>query len=230
MKDENILTAKEVSQLLHIPLVTVQRWVHQGKIPCKFKNNDYFFKKTELFEWAKAHNIHISPQETAPVVEENQETHILGNSIRRGGIFYKLTGDDIYTVMKNAVDTMDFPENIDRESILNELINREEIASTGIGKGVAIPHPRAALDMHLQEPMIPIFFLEKDIDFNSVDKQPVFVLFFMLSPNVNVHLKLLSRLSFCLRDELFMTLLREKQPEEDILERIKEIERNFQQS
>jgi len=230
MKDENILTAKEVSQLLHIPLVTVQRWVHQGKIPCKFKDNEYFFKKAELFEWAKAHNIHISPQETVPAEEENQETHILGNGIRRGGIFYKLTGDDIYTVMENAVDSMDFPGNVDRESILNELINREEIASTGIGKGVAIPHPRAALDMQLEKPMIPIFFLEKEIDFNSVDKQPVFVLFFMLSPNVNIHLKLLSRLSFCLRDDVFMTLLREKQPEEKILERIKEIERDFQQS
>jgi PTS system nitrogen regulatory IIA component len=227
MKEKKNLSAKEIAELLGIPLVTVQRWVHQGKIPCKFKHNDYFFKKSEIESWARAHDFSITPQEKNKPGEKEKESHILSRAIKRGGIFYDLKGDDIYTVLKNGTAKVDFPGDTNRDRILDELLNREEIASTGIGKGAAIPHPRHILDLNLDEPLMPLFFLRQGVDFNSVDGKPVFVLFFMFSTSTDIHLKLLSRLSFCLRDNEFLAMLKQKTTGEELLKKIKEIEKNF---
>lgn len=227
MKVKNSLTAKEVAKLLGIPLVTVQRWIHQGKIPCKFKKNEYLFKRGEIEAWAKSHDFLIAPQEKAKPEVTEIAPATLARSIEQGGIFHDLEGHDIFTVLKNGLDRIDFPVDTDRALVLNELLNREEIASTGIGKGVAIPHPRSTLELNLSQPLIPLFFLDQEIDFNSVDGQPVFVLFFMFSPDTKIHLKLLSRLSFCLRDSDFLALLRQRATGKEIVAKVREIEEKF---
>lgn len=227
MKDKKNLSAREAAALLNVPLVTVQRWIHQGKIPCKIKRNNYYFKRSELENWGRAHDISIAPEQARESRQVKEESHILSRAIARGGVFYNLPGDDIYTVLKNSIEKIAFPENTDKNLVLDELLNREEIASTGIGKSVAIPHPRHILELNLTDPIMPMFFLDQEVDFNSVDGLPVLVLFFMFSPSTDVHLKLLSRLSFCLRDNGFLSLLQQETAAADLINKIKEIERNF---
>ncbi|MBF0231536.1 MAG: PTS sugar transporter subunit IIA, partial [Desulfamplus sp.] len=67
-------------------------------------------------------------------------------------------------------------------------------------------------------------FLEKNVDFEAIDDKPVSVLFLILSPTVEHHLNLLSRLSFCLRDRDFMSFVRQKPDTDSLLGRIKEME------
>jgi PTS system nitrogen regulatory IIA component len=230
MKEKKQLTAREVGQLLGTPMVTVLRWAHQGKIPCKRKENAYIFKKTEIIAWARSHDLLLEKQEHPPRQEEEHGAVLLAKAIERGGIIRDLEGGDIYTVLKNAVHRIELPEDTDREMVFNELINREEIASTGIGKGVAIPHPRAALNLNLEKSLIPAIFLKRPVDFNAVDGEDIFLLFMMFSPNTQVHLKLLSRLSLCLRDEEFLSLLRKKDDENLWLNKIAQIERKLADS
>ena len=72
--------------------------------------------------------------------------------------------------------------------------------------------------------MIVTCFLKKKVDFQAIDDQPVFVLFLLLSPTIEIHLNMLSRLSFCLRDTDFMGFLRQKPDEELFLSQIREME------
>lgn len=226
MKKKAKLTPRDVALLLNTPLVTVQRWAYQGKIPCKRKKEGYVFKRSEIQQWAEAHDFSIndSEAELPPVSPPLNEVFNLRLAIERGGVIGGLDGTDIYSVLKQAVDALRLPEGADREMVFNELINREEIASTGIGNGVAIPHPRRALNIQLESPVIPVVFLQKPVDFNAVDGRPVFVLFFMFSPNTRVHLKLLSRLSMCLRDKTFREQLDTKPSEQQLLEAIARVE------
>ncbi len=217
------LTAKDVAAMLDIPLVKIQRWVHQGKIPCKFKDNAYFFKPNEIEEWARSHNFNIC--ETEKEKKKTQEADLnLYSSIKRAGISYQLEGDDIFSVMQKAVSLIDFPENVDRNLVLDEIIFREGIASTGIGKGVAIPHLKDVQHLKLEHPLIPVFFLENPIDFNSIDGKPVSVLFFLFCPTPEFHLKVLSRLSYCLHNEEFLELLHNRADQQHILAKIDELE------
>lgn len=225
------LSAKEVAALLGIPLVKVQRWVHQGKIPCKFKAAEYFFKHNEIVAWAREHNLSIiePDRETAKKKKKEKRTS-LGNSILRGGIHHHLPGDDIFTVLQNAVERIQFPEDlaVDKGLLLDEIIFRESIASTGIGKGVAIPHLKDVRHLKLEYPLIPVFFLENAVDFDSIDRKPVFVLFFIFTPAPPIHLKMLSRLSYCLHNQDFLSLLKSGVDEQQLLETVETLEERME--
>jgi PTS system nitrogen regulatory IIA component len=226
MKEKNKLSAKEVAVLLGIPLVKVQRWVHQGKIPCKFKGSEYFFKRNEIIKWAQSHSFTIIKKEQEIEKKKIEDEAIsLSSAIKRGGVFHNLEGDDIFSVLQNAIQAIDFPGKTNKDLIFDEIIARESIASTGIGKGVAIPHFRdVRKHLKLQYPIIPVFFLKEAIDFNSIDGKPVFVLFFIFAPSPEIHLKILSRLSFCLHNEEFISMLKNGVDENQLLAKIKLIE------
>lgn len=228
MKEKKRLTAKEVAHLLGTSMVTVLRWAYQGKIPCKLKKDTYFFKKNEIIEWAKAHDLQVKKEDEKKDESHPEESVSLKKAIQQGGFIHNLEGSDIFSVLKNAVDKIGFPEGTDRELVFNELINREEIASTGIGKGVAIPHPRTTLNLNLENPVIPVVFLKHPVDFNAVDGKDIFVLFFMFSPSTQIHLKLLSRLSICLRDKEFLSLLKNRVSENEILGKVEQIEKELE--
>lgn len=228
MDKNKYLSAKEVAQMLGVPMVTVQRWAHQGKVPCLIKDEEYLFKHSEMVTWAGTHNFSLEKNEKTPPAPPEEEYISLTKALERGGFFYNVAGNDIYSVLKNAVDVIPLPEGTNKEQVLNELLNREEIASTGIGKGVAIPHPRYMLKLDLDAPVIFVIFLEKPVDFNALDGVGVSVLFMIFSPSTHFHLKLLSRLSHCLREESFLTLLNDKAGEQKLLTEIQRIEKQFE--
>jgi mannitol/fructose-specific phosphotransferase system IIA component (Ntr-type) len=89
---------------------------------------------------------------------------------------------------------------VDREFLYKVLLARESLGSTGIGDGIAIPHVRNPIVLHLSRPIVTLCFLERPVDFGALDGQPVNTLFTLISPTVRAHLHLLSRLAFTLRD------------------------------
>jgi PTS system nitrogen regulatory IIA component len=94
----------------------------------------------------------------------------------------------------------------DRE-IFETLLQRERLGSTGIGRGVAIPHGKLAKLDHL----VGLFArLEKPIDFDALDGEPVDLLFLLLAPEGAGadHLKALARIARLLRDEKVAEKLR----------------------
>lgn len=227
MEKTKYISAKEVAQALGIPMVTVIRWAHQGKIPCKLKRDGYVFDWDEISDWAGSHDFVPMNKKTLYNDSTQDETISLRKAIERGEFIYNLPGCDIYSILKNALEKITLPEGTNKDKVLHELISREEIASTGIGKGVAIPHPRCTLNLKLEKPVIFVIFLERSIDFSAVDGKEVFVLFMMFSPCTEVHLKLLSRLSLCLREESFLTLLKDRAQKDKILSEIQRIETLF---
>ncbi len=95
------------------------------------------------------------------------------------------------------------PERI----VFDLLLQRERLGSTGVGRGVAIPHGR----LPRLDKVYGIFArLERPIDFDSVDDRPVDLIFMLLAPEGDGadHLKALARVSRALRDEKLCSKLR----------------------
>lgn len=97
--------------------------------------------------------------------------------------------------------------NLDESVVLNALLEREKLGSTGVGRGVAIPHARLPdLDR-----VFGLFIrLEKPVDFESVDRQPADLIFTILAPQAEGadHLKALALVSRTLRSENVCETLR----------------------
>jgi PTS system nitrogen regulatory IIA component len=96
--------------------------------------------------------------------------------------------------------------------------------STGIGGGIAIPHPRDPLVVQVREPVVLACFLERPVDFHAIDEAPVRVLFTLLSPSIRAHLHMLSRLTYALHDPALLNLLEKPTTAGAILDRLGAIE------
>ncbi len=88
---------------------------------------------------------------------------------------------------------MNLPQNV-KVCLREQLLQREKISSTGIGKGFAIPHPKTPLGHQINQSVVGTFFLQSPLDFNSPDDLPVSVVFVLLSTDSVQHLQLLSQL------------------------------------
>jgi PTS system nitrogen regulatory IIA component len=69
--------------------------------------------------------------------------------------------------------------------------------------------------------------MKKPVDFKAVDHLPVFVMFVLLSPSVKAHLHLLSRLTYCVRDDAFVAFLKTKPAPTDFFEHIARLEKQL---
>jgi len=217
------LTRQAVAQSLDLPVSTLDRWVRQGRIPIQRNGEEFEFRESAIRKWAASHHLPFRPPETA--VERPAATPLenLEPVMRRGGVFYDLSGGNVSDVLASAVSVIPAVAPAERDDLLAKLLEREALTSTGIGRGIALPHPRTPLES-LTAPAITTCFLETPVDFNAIDDRPVFALFVVLSTSVKVHLHLLSRLSFGVRSQALLEFLRQTPAPEALFARVAEFE------
>lgn len=217
------LTVREVAKALSVTEKTIYRWLREGTLPANRINDQYRFNRSELLEWATARNIPVAA-DLFPSGDSACELPQLSDALARGGIFHGLDAHDKTAALHQVIERMHFPVASDREAFLRVLLAREELASTGVGEGIAIPHVRNPLVLHVQDPMITLSFLKTPIDFGAVDGQPVHALFTMVTPTVRVHLHLISRLAFALRDPGFSGVIKSHSSSDDIMAALRRVE------
>ncbi|MFH2218283.1 MAG: PTS sugar transporter subunit IIA [Pseudomonadota bacterium] len=224
------LTIHEIAQSLYLPLSTVRRWIRQGRIPIHKSGSGYVFNEAILKKWAAAHDLSFSPPKKGAKQPENLDPENLLSAMKRGGVFHDVRGDDVPSVLKSAVESMPVLTNNSKEMLYGRLLEREHLTSTGIGKGVAIPHPKTQMDDDNYRPAITTCFLEKPVDFSALDRKPVFVIFILVCPSVKYHLHLLSRLAFCVRDDSFVEFLKTSPNPDDLFSKIAGFEERLDKS
>ena len=106
---------------------------------------------------------------------------------------------------------------MDVEQYRAQVYAREEESTTGIGEGIAIPHGKCDA---VKTPGLAAMVIKNGVDYDSLDGEPVTLLFLIAAPNTkdNVHLDVLSKLSVMLMDEIFTTSLRNSKSVEEFLQ------------
>ena len=104
-----------------------------------------------------------------------------------------------------------------RQTLLQALREREQLHSTGIGDGIALPHSRNALVGLVSQPMMVFGRRKEGIPYDAIDGIPARLFFLLIAPTVTQHLAILARLSRLLRDpKLRQNLLAADKPEQVI--------------
>jgi len=105
----------------------------------------------------------------------------------------------------------------DTDSVAKAILNREELGSTGIGQGVAVPHTRHPKADRL---IGTVAISRKGVDFAALDGDPVDIFFLLVSPpnQPGDHLRALENISRHLKDEKFVSFLRQAKTREDVIE------------
>ncbi len=202
-----LMKSSEVAALLHQDESTVMKWIKRDKLPATLVRGTYQINRVDLLEWATEHGIKVPP-ELFEAAQADVELPTLSQALEAGGVHCGVVGDDKLSVLRNMVNLLPLPPQMDPEFLLQVLLAREALGTTAIGDGIAIPHVRNPILLQNKPlPAVTLCFLEKPIDFGALDGLPVRILFLITSPTVKVHLHLLSRLAYALHDKEFRASL-----------------------
>ena len=121
----------------------------------------------------------------------------------------------ISELIETFVDSGTLSEK-DAQQLYAEIIGREEEASTGIGKGIAIPHPEKGASGVVSETLIAVGLHAEGIDFDATDGAPVHIVFVIASPDPDEYLQVAARIARVARDDVEMRALRAQKTSNDI--------------
>lgn len=215
------LTVKETAEFLRVSEKTIYRWVRQGVIPSFKFQGHYRFDRRELETWARYNRIGNSA--SLPQVLETENNVSLFDALQKGGVFYKVEGNTPEEIYNKMIHFFPFGPQIPperQEILISELIERENLVSTGIGEGFAIPHPRHPRDWGLGGPSVSLFFLENPVDYKCFDHHPVNVLFLVLCTTIKGHLRMLSQITHLLKNPETRDFLATTPNRTELLEKI----------
>ena len=217
------LTVREVAELLKVSERKVYAWIQDGGLPAYRVNERYRFNRAELLEWATSRNLEVSA-DLFHNGDEDMPPASFAKSLEEGCIFHGVGGTNKESLLHAVVEAIQLPAHVNRELLFRVLLAREALGSTGLGDGIAIPHPRNPIVLQVEKPEIALCFLANPIDFGIIDGKPVHTLFTLVSPTVRDHLHLLSRLAFALRDPAFKAAITRRASSDDILLEARRIE------
>ncbi len=221
------LTVKDLSRLLNISERTIYRWIKSNMIPAYRIHDQYRFNRAEILQWTTANKIGVSHEIFQEKDDKDAPVIRLSEAVKRGGIYYRIGGQDKESALRSVIDIIRLPEEEDRELILKVILAREELGSTGIGEGIAVPHARTPIVLHVPQAIVAVCFLEQAVDFGALDGQPVNCLFLLISPTVRAHLQMLSKIAFVLKDPLAKNVILKQESREAILEAIERVEQTL---
>jgi PTS system nitrogen regulatory IIA component len=222
------LSVRDAANLLKVSEKTIYRWIHQQAVPAYRVQDQYRFNRAELLEWATARRMNVSSDIFLEPEADGQPVPSVIAALEAGGVFYRVSGSNKESALREVVQLLRLPDEVDREFLLRVLLAREAIASTAVGDGIAIPHVRNPVVLHVGRPSIALCFLEEPIEYGALDGKPVRTLFTIISPTTRAHLHLMSKLAFVLRDAGVRGAIERQDSRLDLLREIGRAEEQLQ--
>ena len=146
----------------------------------------------------------------------------ISDFLSKEAISVNLQAPDKRGIIAELVDLLIAAKKIDerdRTKLIQSLLERESLGSTGVGHGIGIPHGKLE---GVRELMAAFGISQRGIDFQSLDGDPVYLFFLLVAPqdSAGPHLKALARISRLLKDKFFRNHLRKASSPEEVLETI----------
>ena len=220
------LTVRQAAAYFGVDDQTVRKWIAERGLPVHRANERLHLNAIEVWEWAIERGVRVSRRLLEDARRKPEHAPPLSGLLERGGVHRNVGAEGgKREVLADVVAQLPLPAEVDRDFLLTVLEAREAMGSTGIGDGIAIPHVRNPILLHVTRPFVSLFLLDHPVDFEAIDGRPVHALFVVVAPSVPVHLQVLAHLGHALRDPALRGLLAERAPGDRILGRIRELER-----
>lgn len=210
------LTVQEAAILLGSNDERVYDWIEDDSLPAQRIRGQYRINPTELLEWATEHGFTVTPNAFARP-DDPAMARSLAEALRAGGIYHRVPGSDLATVLRNVVTRLPLDDDADREILLQILLARKALGLVPIGDGIAIPNVRTPVILATGDSIAALPFLIDPLPIDAPDGKPVDTLFFLICPTVHAHLAMLAKLAFCLKAAPFRDAVRRRASAEDLL-------------
>ena len=152
----------------------------------------------------------------------------LAGLLERGGIYPDIHGSTPREVLNALIEKIPALPSVPQALLLTAALEREALMSTGIGNGIALPHPRNPLITEEEKQFVALAYPENPLDWYSLDERPVHSLFFIMSASAKLHLQILAELTFFSRQEDFCKMLKGRASIEELQRFIGEAEKKWE--
>ena len=207
--EDDILTIEEVAKYLRVSDRTVYDWAQKGEIPAGKIGTVWRFKKTEVENWV---NARLSSDSSKQSEQTIQVRNIL--SPDRIVFISQTSKHDALVELADVLATA--PQVKDGAELTQEILKREELMSTAIGRGIAIPHVRLSSVTDL---VMAVGVCRQPLeDFQTIDDEKVNLLF-MIAAAYNQHsyyLKTISHFSAKLKKNDLRTAMTNASSEQEV--------------
>ena len=198
-----LLNLEDVADYLHLPVADVEQRVKDREIPFKKRGDRLVFRKNDIDAWASQRILGFSGKGLASYHEKStrhahkllaQET-ILPEMLALGAIASAMTSKTRASVLRNLVALAEKTGHVsDAKSLLASLDAREELCSTAIPGGFALPHPRSHEPYLFDTSFLVVGRPVQEIHFGSPDGEPTHLFFLICCQDDRLHLHTLARL------------------------------------
>lgn len=138
--------------------------------------------------------------------------------LERGDVFYNIQGSTPEEALRAFAKVVRAPKLLERKALADALVEREGLATTAIGEGFAIPHPRQRMLQDEALAFIAVGYLDNPIPWNSPDGKPVSLIFLVVSANSENHLSVLSKIASLAGDRKFREFMAKKPEKTKLIE------------
>jgi PTS system nitrogen regulatory IIA component len=218
------LTLRQAAMYLEVSEAIARRWISERNLPVHRVHERIYLNATELWEWAMENGLHVSRRLLEHAQRSPDTLPPISQLLRTGGILRDIEAADKEAALREIVAQLPLPEEQNRDALFSVLEAREALGSTGIGHGIAIPHVRNPIVLHIEQPFVTLCLLRNPVKFDAIDGLPVHSIFMVISPTVTLHLNILGKLAFLLRDQILRDLLRDGASSNDIIGRMELLE------
>jgi PTS system nitrogen regulatory IIA component len=148
------------------------------------------------------------------------------DALKKEAIIVGLKASDKTGVIKELVRPAAPIAGVDEKELIDVLIERERLGSTGIGGGIGIPHGKLK---NLESLVLGFGLSRKGVDFESIDGRPTYIFFLLVTPenSTGLHLKMLARISRILKDDPFRERLLKAADRDEVYAIIEEHDEEF---
>jgi mannitol/fructose-specific phosphotransferase system IIA component (Ntr-type) len=179
---------------------------------------------TGVFDLEKTNkNLRTAFSNGEKVISEISEDS-LAQLVKRGGICYDISGDSKEEIISKIIESIPVPVQ-KRETLLQAVMEREALISTGIEKGIALPHPRTPMIADNEEPFVAIAFPREKLNWQTPDNSEVHTVFLIVSKSAKQHTDALSKINYLCQQEIFYALLSTRTSKDKIISAIEEAEK-----
>lgn len=218
------LDLREAARFLGVDDATLSRWVRRGEISARRVQDQDLFDPVDLLEFATARGLQVPPELLLKPEEGGRVMPRLADAVRAGGVHPDVPGGDKASVLRAVVDRLPLPADVDRDFLHQMLLAREHLGSTGLGQGIAIPHPRNPILLRVPAPAVSVSYLAAPIEYEALDGAPVHTLFTLVSRSMRVHLHLLAVIAAALGDPEVRRLIDGRAPEPALVAALDRVE------
>jgi PTS system nitrogen regulatory IIA component len=138
--------------------------------------------------------------------------------------WYLVDPESMPKALGELLRALPLPKGLDRDALLDALLGREEVMSTAIGNGIAIPHVRQFGSESLQKDIVVVAYLFEPLDWKAPDGQAVHTLFLVLAADETRHLQILAEIARLASDEDFVAFLKTMPDRAALVERMRQME------